>query len=193
MIKRKIVAIACSTGGPKVLQTIIPGLPTDLKAPVLVVQHMPEGFTKSLSDRLDSISRINVSEAVDHEEILSGHVYIAKAGRHLKVRSDNSVSRIVLADGEIREGVKPCANYMYESLADSNYDEIICVVLTGMGSDGAEGIKTLSLSKKIKVIIQDKESSAVFGMPGSILKNNIECSIIKPEDVPDEIVRFVEE
>lgn len=188
----KIVAIACSTGGPKALQKLIPSLDSGLNCPVLIVQHMPDGFTKTLSERLDLLTDIPVTEAVDGETIQNNHIYIAKAGFHLKVRPFRKEHKIVLDDGETREGVKPCANYMYESLADCNYDEIICVVLTGMGSDGADGIVYLKDKKNIKVIVQDKDTSVVFGMPGSVLKKDIICTVSKIEDIGKEIFKQLE-
>ncbi|MBO4311330.1 MAG: chemotaxis protein CheB [Lachnospiraceae bacterium] len=189
----RIIAIACSTGGPKALQKLIPSLNSNLNCPVLIVQHMPDGFTKTLAERLDSLTDIKVSEAEDGEIIEDNHIYIAKAGFHLKVAFKNGHHRIVLEDGELREGVKPCANYMYESLSDSRYDEIICIVLTGMGSDGTEGIINLNKKKKIKVIVQDKDTSVVHGMPGSILKTDLVCTESHIEEIGKEIKKLMEE
>ncbi|MCR4696994.1 MAG: chemotaxis protein CheB [Lachnospiraceae bacterium] len=189
---KKIVAIACSTGGPRALQKVVPYLNEQLHCPVLVVQHMPVGFTKSLADRLNDQCPIPVKESINGESIVDNTVYFAKAGTHLKVQRLGNMHKVVHSDEPDREGVKPCANYMYESLADSGYNEIICVVLTGMGADGSEGIKYLQQYKNTKVLIQDKESCAVFGMPGSILKNNIDCKICKLEDIGKEIVKLAE-
>ena len=188
----KIVAIACSTGGPKALQKIIPSLNSAMNCPTIIVQHMPDGFTKTLSERLNLLTDIPVTEAIDGEILENNHIYIAKAGYHLKVKPLRKEHKIDFDDGETREGVKPCANYMYESLANCNYDEIICVVLTGMGSDGADGIMYLKDKKKIKVIVQDKDTSVVFGMPGSILKKDIICTVSKVEDIGKEILKQLE-
>lgn len=189
---KKIVAIACSTGGPRALQKVVPYLTDKLHCPVLIVQHMPVGFTKSLAERLNMQCPIEIKESINGESLLDNHVYIAKAGQHMKVQRLGNMHKVIHSDEPDREGVKPCANYMYESLADSTYDEIICVVLTGMGADGSEGIKYLQRYKNIKVLIQDKESCAVFGMPGSVLKNNIDCRICKLEDIGKEIVKMAE-
>lgn len=188
----KIVAIACSTGGPKALQSIIPSLNSRLNCPVVIVQHMTGGFTKTLSERLNLLTDIPVTEAFDGEIIEDNHIYIAKAGYHLKIKPYRGGHKIVLEDGELREGVKPCANYMYESLAECRYDEIICVVLTGMGSDGTEGIMYLKEKKNIRVIVQDKDTSVVFGMPGSVLKTDIVCTVSKIEDIGKEILKQLE-
>ena len=134
----KIVAIASSTGGPKALQNLIPKLPANLNAPVLIVQHMPAGFTEALAGRLDSLSEISVKEAAEGDVLLKGHVYLSKGGRHMSIRKMSGKQMIHYTDEPPREGVRPCANYMYESLKDSIYDEVICVVLTGMGAIRAE-------------------------------------------------------
>ena len=169
----KLVAIASSTGGPKALQAVIPRLPKELDAPVLIVQHMPVGFTKSLADRLNAMSELTVSEAADGEYLEKGHVYISKGGAHMKYEEKNGRGRIIYTDEPSREGVKPCANYMYESLAKSPYHSIVCVVLTGMGKDGTEGIKALAGAKKTHIIAEDAKSCVVNGMPGSIVATGL--------------------
>lgn len=191
-MNKKIVAIACSTGGPKALQEVIPKLPKVLGAPVVLVQHMPEGFTKSLADRLNDTSQIEVREASDNELIKSDCVYIAKAGKHMQVVYDGLNHRIALTDEDYREGVRPCANYMYESLCECKYDEIICVVLTGMGADGTVGIENLSEKKKISVLVQDRESAVVYGMPGNIIKKGIPHKVVKLNEMAKEILKMVE-
>lgn len=192
-MSKKIVAIACSTGGPRALQEIIPKLPAYLNSPVIVVQHMPDGFTKSLADRLNTMSDLEVLESVDGELIKEGIVYIAKAGKHLNIINDNNNHYILHSDETLREGVKPCANYMYESLIKCKYDEIICVVLTGMGADGAEGIAKLALEKNIKILIQDEESSIVYGMPGSIIKKKLDFEICNLNSISNRITELLED
>lgn len=166
----KVVAIASSTGGPKALQSVIPKLPANLNAPVVVVQHMPEGFTASLAERLNYLSEISVKEAVEGDVLQSGVVYLARGGKHLNVVTKSGKSVIHYTDEPYREGVKPCANYMYESLTDSGYDQIVCVVMTGMGADGTKGIKYLKEKKEIYVIAQEASTCAVYGMPRSIVE-----------------------
>ena len=157
MAKEKLVAIACSTGGPKALHTIIPSLPKELDAGVVIVQHMPEGFTRSLANRLNTISNIPVKEAEDGEILRKGRVYIARGGCHLCVTKDDKGNHILRFCNEApRFGLVPCADVLYESLIDTDYDEITCVVLTGM-SDGSAGISKLYY-KKIFVIAQDSKT-----------------------------------
>lgn len=187
----KIVAIASSTGGPRALQEVIPMLPANLNAPVLLVQHMPKGFTKSLADRLNDLSSITVSEAVDGEKIEKGHVYIAPGGLHMKLNKRPTGYVISLSDEPSREGVKPCANYMYESLCDSDFAEITCAVLTGMGQDATVGIKALNDKKKIFCIAQDEETSTVYGMPKAIAKTGLCNSVVPLNLVADQIIKNV--
>ncbi|MDE5892253.1 MAG: chemotaxis protein CheB [Acetatifactor sp.] len=186
---RKIVAIASSTGGPKSLQSVIPRLPAQLQAPVLLVQHMPKGFTASLAERLDCLGEMRVKEAAEGDELENGTVYISMGGSHMNVRTTAAGKAVIhYSDEPSREGVKPCANYMYESLMDSGYDEVVCVVLTGMGADGTEGIKNLKSKKKVQVIAQDQETSVVYGMPRSVAKAGLADQIVPLEQVAQEII-----
>ncbi len=188
---RKIVAIASSTGGPRALQDVIPYLPASLPVPVLLVQHMPQGFTASLAERLNEISKVRVSEAKDGEMIAPGHVYIAPGGKHMKVEKRGSSHYIKYSDEPTREGVKPCANYMYESLIESDYDEIICVVLTGMGADGTAGIKNLDLKKHTYIIAQDQDTSTVYGMPKAIAMTGLVSEVVPLRDIAEHITKNV--
>lgn len=184
----KIVAIASSTGGPKALQEVIPYLTADLNAPVLIVQHMPAGFTTSLAQRLDELSPLHVQEAQDGMEILRGNVYLAQGGKHMEVVMRDGRHYIVLKDGPTREGVRPCANFMYESLGASGYESVICVVLTGMGADGTQGIQNLSKQKSIHVIAQEKSTCAVYGMPRSIVATGIVDQIEPLDNIASTII-----
>lgn len=185
----KIVAIAISTGGPKALQSVIPLLPKNLGAPVVVVQHMPEGFTASFAERLNSISEIKVVEGTEGEVVKSGCVYIAKAGSHLNLVKRGNDTVIHYSLESYREGVRPCANYMYESLIDSNYDEILSVVMTGMGADGTEGIKKLKGSGKATyVITQDSDSCVVYGMPKACVNAGVSDASVALTQIAQEII-----
>lgn len=186
---KRIIALACSTGGPKSLQSVIPKIPAGLNVPMLVVQHMPAGFTKSLADRLNEISQVEVKEAEDGEVIRPGCVYIAKGGSHMKVVKMAGTHKIALTDEPAREGVKPCANYMYESLAESGYDDIICVVLTGMGADGTKGITYLDKRKKTFIVAQDEASSIVYGMPKSIAETGLVDEIVPLDRITETFMK----
>ena len=179
---KKLVALACSTGGPKALQSVVPYLPKKLDAPVVIVQHMPAGFTQSMAKRLDEISEIPVKEAQEGDRLENGHVYIAPGGRHLEVRRMGDGSHVIkLNDMPPIGGLKPCANIMYDSLTGSGYDEIVCVVLTGMGADGTNGILSLEKSKPIHVIAQDAQSCVVYGMPKAIAEAGVVDEVVLHE------------
>lgn len=182
--KNKLIAIACSTGGPKALQKIVPFLPVDLACSVLIVQHMPEGFTHSLANRLNEISKLKVKEAEEGDTLQKGVVYIAKGGYHMRLTNQGSkIHNIAITKEEARNGLRPCADIMYESLADTDFDEIICVVLTGMGSDGTRGIKLLHEKKNIYVIAQDEATSTVYGMPKVITEAGLVNEILPLDQI----------
>ncbi len=187
----KIVALASSTGGPKALQSVVPKLPKALKAPVVIVQHMPAGFTASLAERLDALSEIRVKEAAEGDVLEAGVVYIAMGGKHLNIVTTGGRYSIHYSDEPSREGVKPCANYMYESLAESRFDQVVCVVLTGMGADGTKGIQNLKAKKKLHVIAQEASTCAVYGMPRSIVNAGLADQIVPLEQIAQEIIMNV--
>lgn len=190
--KTKIVALACSTGGPKSLQQVIPYLPKNLDAGVVIVQHMPKGFTLSLAQRLNEISEVKVKEAEDGDIISKGCVYIAPGGRHLKVVKSGTSYVIKISDEPAIEGLRPCANLMFSSLEQSNYDEITCVVLTGMGADGTKGIKGLATANKnIHVISQNEETCVVYGMPKAIVQAGLVNEVVPLNQVATAITKNV--
>lgn len=189
VVGQKIVAIASSTGGPKALQSVIPLLPARLQAPVLIVQHMPKGFTASLAERLNTLSELEVHEAAEGDVLENGHVYLAMGGSHMNVVMNSSGKYTIhYTDEPPREGVKPCANYMYESLEDSRFDQVVCVVMTGMGADGTQGIKHLKEKKKLHVIAQEQSSCAVYGMPKSIVTAGLSNQVVPLEQIAQEII-----
>ena len=187
----KLVALACSTGGPKALQSVVPYLPKNLDAAVLIVQHMPEGFTKSLAVRLNELSNITVKEAQDGEIIQKGVVYIAQGGRQLRVKPDGGQYKLMVANEPARMGLCPCADIMYESLVDTKYDEVTCVVLTGMGSDGTQGIKELKEKKEVYTIAQDEATCTVYGMPKVVADANLADEILPLTMIAEAIVKNV--
>lgn len=190
--KNKLVALACSTGGPKSLQQVIPMLPGNLDAGIVLVQHMPAGFTASLAQRLDEMSAVNVKEAQDGDIIQKGTVYIAPGGRHMRVAKKGADYYIKLSDEPAIDGLKPCANLMYESLETTQYDEITCVVLTGMGADGTNGIKGLAAHhKNIHVIAQNEETCVVYGMPKAIAQTGLVDEVVPLEQVAEIITKNV--
>ena len=190
--KRKLVAIACSTGGPKALKEVIPFLPGNIDAPVVLVQHMPVGFTASLAQRLDEISDVRVKEAEHGDVLEKGTVYIAPGGRHFRVTEQRKGGfQVALSDEPPREGLRPCANVMYESLAGMEFDQITCVVLTGMGADGTIGIDRLSQKNNVYVIAQDEKTCVVYGMPKAIASAGLADEILPLNRIADAIIKNV--
>ncbi len=188
---KKLIALACSTGGPKALNCLIPMLPKNLNAPMLIVQHMPEGFTNSLAQRLDELSDIKVKEAEHGENIKNGVVYIAKGGSQLRLKQNGKNYSLQVTVEEARNGLKPCADIMYESLLDCDFDEIICVVLTGMGADGTLGISQLNDKKNIYVISQTKETCIVYGMPKVVAEAGLSNEVVPLEKIAESIKKIV--
>ena len=188
---KKIIAIACSTGGPKALQSILPILPKEIHAPIVLVQHMPLGFTLSLANRLDSLSKVKVIEATEGSILEDGCVYFAQSGFHMNLVKKGQSTAVHYSEEPYREGVRPCANYMFESLAACDYDEVVCVVLTGMGADGTEGILHLKQKKKTYVITQDGESCVVNGMPKSVVKAGLSDQSVPLSLIAQEIILHV--
>ena len=189
--KNKLVALACSTGGPKSLQSVIPKLPENLDAPVVLVQHMPQGFTNSLAMRLDEMSKVKVKEAADGDVLQKGWVYIAPGGKQMRVMRVGNTYKIATTDEPARDALRPCANIMYESLMYSTFDEITCVVLTGMGADGTQGIGALGETNNIYVIAQDEATSVVYGMPKAIADSDQTDEVLPLDKIADAITKNV--
>lgn len=188
----KLVIIASSTGGPKALHQVIPKLSKRLDAPVIIVQHMPKGFTATLADRLNDTSEIKVSEAVDGEVLEKGHVYLAKGGTHLTLIKDVDGRLVTREDfSEPVNGLRPCADITFANMDSLKIDRIICVVLTGMGSDGCEGIRNLRNKQKIYTIAQSKETCVVYGMPKAIVDHGMADCILPLENIGTEITKKV--
>ncbi|MBE5900592.1 MAG: chemotaxis response regulator protein-glutamate methylesterase [Lachnospiraceae bacterium] len=188
----KLVALACSTGGPQSLQKVIPLLPAEMDAPMVLVQHMPVGFTKSLADRLNELSKVTVKEAEEGDVLKKGHVYIAPGGKHLTVAKKADGSHAIhLDDSPAVGGLKPCADLMYDSLTNCGYDEIVCVVLTGMGEDGCKGIKKLLKSKPVYTISQDEATCVVYGMPRAVAEAGVSNKVVPLQNVASTIITNV--
>lgn len=191
----KLIALACSTGGPKSLHDVLPLLNAKMNAPMVLVQHMPKGFTDSLAQRLNGLSKIKVKEAAEGDILEKGVCYIAPGGKHMEIVpvSDNDGTKHVvrLNTEPAVNGLRPCANIMYKSLINSGFDEITCVVMTGMGADGTEGIKALEKEKKIHVISQDANSCVVYGMPRAIAEAGLSDEVVPLEKIAEAIINNV--
>ncbi|WP_456271527.1 protein-glutamate methylesterase/protein-glutamine glutaminase [Bacillus sp. AK031] len=189
---KKLICIGTSTGGPRALQEVIASLPADVQAPVLIVQHMPAGFTKSLANRLNALSEITVKEAENGEILRKGTAYIAPGGFHLKVKSKGAVLVVCLDDQEApRNGHRPSVDVMYESISGlSNYDKI-AVIMTGMGSDGSKGLVKLKENGRVKAIAESHETSIVFGMPKAAISTDLVDDIETVDNIAGCIMKYM--
>ena len=161
---RSLVAIATSTGGPAALQMLLPGLPADLNAGVVIVQHIASGFTLPLAERLDSLSKIKVREAKDGMPIRPGEALIAPAGIHLHVASANGSLVIRLTQEPVNALHHPSADVLFQSIAKCCPKETCAVIMTGMGDDGARGMLAIQQAGGW-TIAQDEATSVIYGMP----------------------------
>lgn len=168
-----IIAIGTSTGGPRALQRVLTDLPHDFSKPILIVQHMPKGFTKSLADRLDTLSPIHVKEASHGEIINDRTAYIAPGDYHMKAKRIGKSLTIELSKEEPLNGFRPAVNILFDSIAKLNNMNKVAVVLTGMGNDGSKGIKRLKESDADTVIVAESvETAIVYGMPKAAVETN---------------------
>jgi two-component system chemotaxis response regulator CheB len=172
------------------LYDIVPKLPGDLPAAVLIVQHMSQGFTKSLADRMNQVSALKVKEAEEGEPILTGHVYFAPGNYHMQVVREGKQEVVRLNQEPPRHSVRPAADVTLETAAEVFGSNCLGVVLTGMGHDGAAG------AKKVKdlggrVLVQDEATSVVFGMPKSAIELGAADLILPLPAFADQITRHI--
>ena len=187
---KKLVAIGTSTGGPQALQTVITRLPGNLPCGVVVVQHMPAGFTKSLAERLDSISAISVKEAENDEIIKDGQVYIAPGNYHMRVAPAGVGTRKIVLSQEPPVGNhRPAVNVLFDSVAQFKKD-LVSVIMTGMGCDGCEGMKKIKANGGY-CIAQDENSCVVYGMPKAVVDAGLSDEIRPLSQIASAIVDAV--
>ena len=189
---KTIIAIGTSTGGPRALHEVIPNISANINAPILIVQHMPKGFTKSLADRLNTVSNINVKEAEDGDILKNGFAYVAPGGQHMKIKQIGlDKFKIYLEDSENISGHKPSVDAMMLSILENPVKEVIAVIMTGMGNDGAKGMERLKVEKKAKTIAEDEKTCVVFGMPKSAIETGKVDSIVPLDKIADELNKIM--
>lgn len=186
-----IVALGISTGGPRALSEILTEFPADLPAAIVIVQHMPPGFTASLASRLNETCRLNVKEAEDMEELKAGYIYIAPGDYHLTFDSGTDKIRIKLTKDPPIGGLRPNVDIMMTSLSETKFKNIIGVIMTGMGSDGVKGLLELKENNDAYVIAQDENTSIVFGMPRAAIEKGVVDKTVPLHDIPTCIMNFM--
>jgi len=184
----EIVLIAASTGGPIALGTIITQIRRDFPVPILIVQHIPSYITENLAQNLNQKSKINVKVAEHRETISAGTVYFAPGGTHMKLDSKN---KICLDDSPPRGGVRPAADVLFESVAEKFAGSmVLAVVLTGMGSDGKDGLVKLKEKKNCFCLVQSEKTCVVYGMPRAVVEEGMADKILDLELISSEIEGF---
>ena len=190
--KSEIVTIGISTGGPNALNQMMPKLPGNLGVPILIVQHMPPVFTKSLAASLDKKCAISVKEAENGENILPNVAYIAPGGKQMKLvaGTDGQHRRIKITDDPPENSCKPSVDYLFRSVGDYYVGRTTAVIMTGMGSDGTKGLEILK-NKSGYLIGQDEASCIVYGMPKAPAELGYLDAIVPLNKIADEIVKSV--
>jgi len=187
-----LVAIGTSTGGPRALHQVISHIPAGFPAPILIVQHMPPNFTKSLAQRLNDISHIKVVEAQDGDILHTATAYIAPGGWHMTAYKDSSkVYKIRLTKEEPRSGHRPSVDVMFESLLAMDELKRHIVLMTGMGSDGAKGMLSLKQTGAMTTIAESEETCVVYGMPRAAVELKAAMHVLPQQDIASKIAQAV--
>lgn len=182
------LAIGASTGGPKVITSLVCALPSSLHIPVFIVQHMPKEFTASFAKRLNDVSKVPVVEATDGMPVERGTVYIAPGGLHMVIEDNH----IRLLDTEKIHGIKPAVDPLFESVAQAYGEKALAILLTGMGKDGTEGCLQVKEAGG-HVIAQDESSSVVYGMPKHAVDAGAVDEVLQIEELIKKTIEIVTE
>lgn len=189
--KVAVVAIGVSTGGPKALQDVLPFFPADFPVPILIVQHMPKGFTGPFAERLNQLSKLTVKEAEHGEVIKGGFGYIAPGGHHMRaIKRRVTEVNIELSDQPADLLHRPSVDVMMLSVAESYSGRCVGVIMTGMGSDGLEGMKAMKKTGG-KTVAQDEDSCIVYGMPKAVVDAGIADKVVPLSKMTGEIINMV--
>jgi two-component system chemotaxis response regulator CheB len=178
----RIIGIGASTGGTEAIKDVLRELPPDMPG-IVISQHIPEAFSKAFAERVNTLSKLTVQEAVDGQQVLPGHAYIAPGNRHLIVERDGARYICRLNDGEPVNRHKPSVDVMFRSLAQNAGPNAIGVMLTGMGADGAEGMGEMKQAGASN-LAQDEKSSVVWGMPGEVVKRGYADEVLSLHKIP---------
>lgn len=179
-----IVGIGISTGGPKALNQVIPFLSATLPVGILIAQHMPPLFTRSLAEHLDTISKIKVTEAQNGEKILPGHAYICPGGMHMIIEKRDTIT--LYPKSAFNYLYVPSADLLMSSIGNVYGPEGLCIIMTGMGTDGLAGIQSAK-KRGSYVLAQSETSSIIYGMPKAIIENNLHDEIVDLKNMAERI------
>lgn len=185
----KVIAIGASTGGTEAIKAVLTQLPVDSPG-IVITQHMPPGFTTSFAKRLNNMCRITVVEAQGGERIVPGYAYLAPGDRHLTVIRSGADYRVELTDGPRVSGHKPSVDVMFESVAESVASNALAIILTGMGKDGALGIRKIADHGGF-TIAQDEASSLIFGMPQEAIKTGCIKQIVPLDSISKRVIEYL--
>ncbi|KAA6464819.1 chemotaxis response regulator protein-glutamate methylesterase [Acidobacteria bacterium AB60] len=181
-----VVAIGCSTGGPKALAEVLPSLPGDFPVPIVIVQHMPAEFTRALAERLSGICALPVREAYEGAELLPGAVWIARGDYHMTVVRQGTRCYLATPQTEPENFCRPSVDVLFRSLADAFGGRVLALVLTGMGQDGLRGCTRLA-ELGAQVVVQDEGSSVVWGMPGFVARSGLAQAVLPLNQIASEV------
>jgi two-component system chemotaxis response regulator CheB len=190
--KIELLAIGCSTGGPNALAALIPEIPADFPVPIVIVQHMPPVFTRSMAQRLDAQAKIAVSEAGAGELIAPGHAYVAPGDFHMSLTRSEASARLRLHQSPPENSCRPAVDVLFRSVAETYGGGTLAVVLTGMGKDGLNGCESIR-EKGGQVLVQDEATSVVWGMPGFVARAGLADQVLPLDRIATEIVRRVKQ
>jgi len=188
---KKLVIIGASTGGPKAILEIMQDIPPAVPAAFLIIQHMPRGFTLSFAERLSWQSGIKTKEAEEGDIILAGKAFVAPAGYHMVLEKQNNQLKINLTEGALVNFVRPSIDVTMTSIAEVFGSNVIGVILTGMGKDGVEGARNIK-QKGGFIIIQDEETSGVWGMPKMIYEAGLADKVLPISKIAGAIIENIE-
>lgn len=186
----KIVGIGTSTGGPSALLSVFQAFPENFVSPVVVVQHMPEGFTKAFSERLNNSSNLIVKEAEDGDVLEAGHAFIAPGHSHIAVKKSGSKSILKVYEGEKVSGHRPSIDVLFESISKEYGRDSLAVIMTGMGRDGATGIHMIA-DKGGYTLAQDEKTSVVFGMNRVAIQEGGVKEVVPLDQITKKIVEHI--
>jgi len=186
----QLLAIGASTGGTEAIKYVLAGMPPDAPA-IVIVQHMPVAFTKSFAKRLDEVSRMTVKEAEDGDRLLGGHAYVAPGDAHMRVVRSGANYLVELDDGEAVSGHRPSVDVLFHSVAEIAAGRACGVLLTGMGKDGAAGLKAMH-DAGAWTCAQDEDSSVVFGMPKEAIRLGAADAVLPLAEIPGQLISHIQ-